>query len=511
MLAVLAGCIRNDIPYPRIHPQFLSFETLGQLQPAAIDTVNATITVYLDETADPLNVVVKEFFLSPAGAVWNDSVQFLNGVDLSRPVATTVSLYQTYTWQVSAVQNIERYFTVENQVGSATIDVPARRVIAYVTDRTPIESVKVTSIKLAGPEAVMSPDVDGKTVDFNSPLTIDVTEHGRTEQWTIYVTRTETTVSTDRVDPWSQVAWVYGTAQAGKENGVEYRAAGTTDWTRVPDADVTHDGGSFYARISPLQPLTAYQARAYSGSDYGEIIDFTTDGTAQLPNSSLDDWWLDGKVWNPWAEGEPSFWDTGNKGATTLGPSNTQPSDETPTGHGRSARLETRFVGIGILGKLAAGNLFAGSYVKTDGTNGILSFGREFTLRPTRLNCWVRYHSAPISSTTEGFAALKDRPDTAVVWIALIDSPQPFEIRTNPKNRQLFDPDGPEVVGYGIVQLGRDITDWEKITVPVNYKSTSRVPKYVLVVASASKYGDYFTGGNGSLLYVDDFSLDYFY
>ncbi|MDE5829802.1 MAG: PCMD domain-containing protein [Duncaniella sp.] len=508
---LMQGCIKNDIPYPRIRPQFLSFEVLDELQPAAIDTINSTITLYLDETADPTDVVVKEFFLTPSGAVWNDSVAFLNGIDLSSPVTTTVALYQTYSWEVTAVQNIERYFTVENQVGTSTIDAVAHRVIAYVTDRTPLDAVKVTSIKLAGPEAVMEPSLEGTTVDFNGPVTVDVTEHGRTVRWTIYITATESTVTTDRVDAWSQVAWVYGTAEAGKDNGVEYRKAGSEEWIRVPEADVTHNGGSFTACISPLDPLSDYQARTYSGSDYGEVVDFTTYGTAQLPNSSLDEWWLDGKVWNPWAEGSTSFWDTGNKGASTLGPSNTQPSDDTPTGTGRSACLETRFVGIGMLGKLAAGNLFAGSYVRTDGTNGILSFGRDFTFRPTRLNCWVKYHSAPISSTTEGFGDLKDRPDTAVVWIALIDSPEPFEIRTNPKNRQLFDPDGPEVVGYGMMQLGRDYLEWEKISVPVNYKSTSRVPKYVLVVASASKYGDYFTGGNGSILYIDDFSLDYFY
>ena len=508
---LMQGCIKNDIPYPRIRPQFLSFEVLDELQPAAIDTINSTITLYLDETADPTDVVVKEFFLTPAGAVWNDSVAFLNGIDLSSPVTTTVALYQTYSWEVTAVQNIERYFTVENQVGTSTIDAVAHRVIAYVTDRTPLDAVKVTSIKLAGPEAVMEPSLEGTTVDFNGPVTVDVTEHGRTVRWTIYITATESTVTTDRVDAWSQVAWVYGTAEAGKDNGVEYRKAGSEEWIRVPEADVTHNGGSFTGCISPLDPLSDYQARTYSGTDYGEVVDFTTYGTAQLPNSSLDEWWLDGKVWNPWAEGSTSFWDTGNKGASTLGPSNTQPSDDTPTGTGRSACLETRFVGIGMLGKLAAGNLFAGSYVRTDGTNGILSFGRDFTFRPTRLNCWVKYHSAPISSTTEGFGDLKDRPDTAVVWIALIDSPEPFEIRTNPKNRQLFDPDGPEVVGYGMMQLGRDYLEWEKISVPVNYKSTSRVPKYVLVVASASKYGDYFTGGNGSTLYIDDFSLDYFY
>jgi hypothetical protein len=29
------------------------------------------------------------------------------------------------------------------------------------------------------------------------------------------------------------------------------------------------------------------------------------------------------------------------------------------------------------------------------------------------------------------------------------------------------------------------------------------------VVCSSSKYGDYFTGGDGSIMYLDDFSLIY--
>lgn len=510
-IMMLQGCIKNDIPYPRIKPVFLSFATLNQLQGAAIDTINNSITVYLDEMADPANVVVTEFFLSPSNAVWNDSITFINGADLTKPVTTSVSLYQTYQWTITAVQNIERYFTVTNQVGSSTIDPVGHRVIAYVTSRTSLTDVKVNSIKLAGPEAIMSPDLTGQTVDFTSPVTVDVTEHGRTVRWTIYITQTEATVTTDRVDAWSMVAWVYATAEAGKENGVEYRAASSSTWNRLPESEITHSGGSFTGRITGLMPETTYVARAYSGTDTGEEVEFTTQGVTQLPNSSFDNWWLDGKVWNPWAEGNTPFWDTGNKGATTLGPSNSAPSDDTPTGTGRSARLETRFVGIGMLGKLAAGNLFAGSYVRTDGTNGILSFGREFSFRPTRLTGWFKYHSAPISSTTQGFQDLKNRPDTAVVWCALIDSDQPFEIRTNPNNRQLFDPEDPEVVAYGIMQVGKDVEQWEKFSVELNYRSTSRVPKYILVVSSASKYGDYFTGGNGSVLFVDDYNLEYDY
>lgn len=47
--------------------------------------------------------------------------------------------------------------------------------------------------------------------------------------------------------------------------------------------------------------------------------------------------------------------------------------------------------------------------------------------------------------------------------------------------------------------------------VRLDYRSTSRVPKYLLITASASKYGDYFTGGNGATLWLDDLELVYDY
>ena len=34
---------------------------------------------------------------------------------------------------------------------------------------------------------------------------------------------------------------------------------------------------------------------------------------------------------------------------------------------------------------------------------------------------------------------------------------------------------------------------------------------YLFVVATTSRYGDYFTGGEGSELYIDELSLDYKY
>lgn len=506
---VVSSCVKNDIPYPRIQANFLSFAADGEEKSATIDSLTRTVTVYLPETVDIENVTVSKYTLSPKSEVVSPNLS--EPVNLSKRLLVTLHLYQDWVWTIKAEQNIERYFSVSGQVGATLIDVPGRRVVAYVAKRTPLNAVKVESIKLGPDGSGLRPELEGKTVDFTSPVEVEVTEYGRTSIWTLFVEPTDVDVQTVRADAWTNVAWVYGQGEANKDNGVEYRIAASEEWTRVPDADIVKEGGSFHARIIHLTPLTTYETRVFSGEAYGETLSFTTGSALQVPNSSFDEWWLDGKVWDPWPEGGEQYWDTGNKGATTLGASNSVPTDDTSSGSGKAAMLETRFVGIGMLGKLAAGNLFAGRYVRTDGTNGILSFGRPFKERPTKLRGFLKYTSTTINYSSSEMAYLKGQPDSCIIWVALIDSPEPFEIRTNPKNRQLFDPDGSSVVAYGKYELGKTVPEYIPFEFEIKYKSTNRVPTHILITASASKYGDYFTGGAGSVLYLDDFELLYDY
>ncbi|MDE6265836.1 MAG: PCMD domain-containing protein [Muribaculaceae bacterium] len=503
------GCIKNDIPYPRIQANFLTFEVDGENKATLIDSTNRVITVYLEETTDIRNVRVTSYSVTAGARVISPDLS--EPLDMTGTLSAIVSLYQDYVWTINAQQDIERYFTVSNQMGSSTIDVPARRIVANIPASQPLDKVKVLSMKLGPEGSVTTPDLAGQTVNFTNPVTVEVTNHGYTEEWTIYINQNKETVRTMSADAWTCVAWVYGEAEAGKDNGVEYRKADSDEWIKAPAEWVTHNGGSFHARLIHLEPLTEYVARAYSDDDKGAEIEFTTGITLQVPNSDFNAWWLDGKVWCPWPEDGTQIWDSGNKGATTLGTSNTFPSEDTPSGSGLAAQLETRFVGIGIIGKLAAGNIFTGKYVATDGTNGILSFGQPFTERPTRLRGYLKYNCAPISSVTTGFESLKGQPDTCIVWIALSDASEPYTIRTNPKNQSLFSPDDPSVVAYGNIQYGSSVNSYIPFDIELDYRSTSRVPKYIVIVASASKYGDYFTGGNGSCLWVDDLELLYDY
>lgn len=510
MFPTLCGCIKNDIPYPRIQANFITLNAEGQTAGTAIDSIGRMVTLTFGEETDIYAVKITGYSLTPGSSLVDDI--FTEPVDLSMPLHVTLRYYQDYVWTINGVQNIERYIDAESLVGQPVIDVPGRRVVLTFTNSTDLSAVRITRAKLANEGSTMVPDLsEGAVVDLSEPLPVAVTVFGHLQEWTIYGERSESDIRTAAADAWTRVAWITGIGEAGADNGIEYRLAGDSEWTRVPEADITHNGGTFVARICHLSPATAYEARAFSGEIYGAVLPFTTGNETQLPNSDFDSWWLDGKVWDPWPEGGTPYWGTGNPGATTLGASNTYPTDDTPSGSGWAACLETRFVGISVIGKIAAGNIFAGSYVRTEGTNGVLSFGRPFTERPTHLTGYYKYKGVPISHAPKDFNHLIGRPDTATIWVALIDGNEPVEIRTNPSNRKLFSPDDPNVIAYGQLKQSLEVPDYVPFDIELNYKSTSRVPTFILVTASASLYGDYFTGGAGSTLYLDDFLLGYDY
>ena len=511
LTGLLTGCIENDIPYPRIQQNILTIAAVGESAPAAIDDKEMTVTLTLGEQVNPRSVSFSEYTISEDG---HSSINLLDGTyDMTKPLTVVLSRFQDYEWTITAEQQIERYFTVAGQIGETTIDVAGRRIVLYVPETLNRKDVTVASVKL-GPEGhtTITPGIAaGDHLDAEDPVEFRVEVWGETHTWTLYVDVTEAIVTTTQADAWVNVLWVYGAAPEDAQNGFEYREKGTEQWLTVPESQITHNGGAFSCFIPHVKALTDYEVRATSDENKGNEMTVTTGAAELIPNASFDNWWLNNKIWCPWAEGGESWWDTGNTGAATLGQSNVTPSDDTPSGTGRSARLETRFVGIGAIGKLAAGSLYAGTFKKVDGTNGILDFGRKWTARPTRLRGYYNYTSANINYASDEFKSLIGRPDTCQIWVALTDLDTPFEIRTNPKNRQLFDKNASFVIAYGELCRGSNTSGWESFEVEFKYRDTSRVPKYLLIVSAASKYGDYFTGGTGSVLLIDDYRLDYDY
>ena len=510
LVMAFASCIKNDVPYPRIRQEILSLAAEGESLPAVIDVENLKATVYLEEDVDIRAVRFAEFTFTEGASC---STDLLSGsFDLASPLNIVISRYQDYTWTVSAVQEIERRFSIEGQMGETVIDVPGRRIVVRVPDSENLAYLNLTSLKL-GPDGIttLSPDVKPGRINLVRPLEIDVTVHGRTERWTVYVEKVDFVVNTVSADAWSKVVWVYGESQEGLKQGFQYRQAGSEEWIDVPESSVVSDGTSFSACIPRLEPLTEYVVRAVAGEDFGSEIHVTTQSTELIPNGSFDQWSLNGKVWQPWNEGGLQFWDTGNKGATMAGNSNSVPSDYTPDGKGKSARLETVFASVFNIGKIAAGNIFTGTYLRTSGTNGVLAFGQPWNLRPTRLRGYFQYQAKDINKSDTDHGYLVGRPDSCHIYVALADWTAPYEIRTEPNNRQLFDPALPSIIAYGELIYSGTMDSYKEFVIPLEYRSTSRVPTYMQITVSSSKYGDFFTGGEGSLLYVDQLSFDYDY
>ena len=514
-LLVAGGCIKNDLPYPRIEQYITSIAAEGESREATIDNERFEATVYLEETVDIEKVRFTDFGITEGATA---SPDLLEGTyDLSSPIVVKVSRYQSYDWIVQAEQTIERYFTLGGQIGETTIDAVGRRIVVQVPETANLSKLTITSVKL-GPEGLttLSPDLKPGPIDLSKPLRVDVTAWGRTQEWTIYVEKVESNVQTTEVDTWCQVAWAYGSCLDTMKGGFQYRREGDGEWLDVPSESVTQNGGTFSACIPHLVPLETYYVRA-TGTDSDGFVEYATEvqikthATEILPDGSFDQWWLNGRIWCPWDENGVQFWDTGNTGAATLGQSNVQPSDDTPSGTGKSAKLETRFVGIAGIGKLAAGSIYTGKFAKVDGTNGILDFGRPWTVRPTKLRGYYKYTTAPINYASAEYKYLLDRPDSCHIYVAMTDWPQPFQIRTNPNNRNLFNPASPEIIAYGELIRGSDTGGWLEFEIELDYRSTSRVPRYIQITCAASKYGDFFTGGAGAVLYVDDFELLYDY
>lgn len=504
-LFLLLSCIRNDIPHPIIKAQLLEFETVGQIGPAIIDYDDRTVLITLADTIDLRNVRVKKAVITDQAVA---SVDWSTGLDLTAPLRVTLSLYQDYLWQIIARQDIFRTFRIDNQIGEATIDVENRRVIAYVTKDTDVRNIQIREMTL-GPTGAQIFPVYADLHDFSDCQEVMVTYRDITETWKIYVTNTDREVFTGAVDAWVNVAWLHGSGRADADNGFEYREVLSDTWVKVDPNAVIRSGGNFFARIAGLKASAKYLFRAYSDDLMGDEVEFTTEAAVPLENGTLDDWSLDGKVWNPWAENGTPFWSSGNRGSATLGESNTLPSDDIWKGknHGKAGKLESRFVGIAGIGKFAAGNLFVGDFVRVDGTNGILNFGKPYSSYPTKLRCRYKYTSEPINYTSTEYSFLKGEPDTCSIYIALGDWDKQVEIRTKPSNRKLFDKNDPNIIAYAEFYSGVSVTDYQELELTLDYRVTDRKPTYIIVVCSASKYGDFFTGGTGSVLYIDELEL----
>lgn len=537
---ILTSCaIENDIPYPIIEASIESMTVEGQrgadqntFTAATINKSARTVTLYVNDGVDISHLqilslktttgaelvvddpnVCEDYSKFPmSGFASLDSIPLSSNthVNFSQPVTFTLRTYQDYQWKVTVNQIIQRDIEIDGMT-DYVIDTTTRTVIIYVDPETDRTNLNVKKLNLGGEYGRVSPDPTLQK-DYSKPSTFNVSCSWEeySYEWTVYVYPDSGESSSSSTEAFAMTtrATVNGKIQSGKTPVVEYRKESETSWITVPSANVNVSSNTFSATLTGLSASTTYKYRINVDGSIGSEQSFTTATATPLENGSFDEWSSEaaanGTLWQPWSTS--SFWDTGNRGATTIADSNSVPTSETCNGSGKAASLETKWVVM----KLASGNIFTGSYVRTDGTNGVLSFGREFKSFPSKLRINYKYTSATIDKIGEdALEYLKGRPDSCHIYIALTDWNQPLEIRTRPSERQLFDKNDSHVIAYAEYISGNSDSQYQQKDLVLNYRYTNRTPKYILIVASASKYGDYFTGGVGSKLLVDNFELIY--
>ena len=529
-----AGCIVNDIPYPIVECRIEGIEAEGLAGVPTIDYAERRVTLTLLETTDIQNVVITSAVLTEGA---ESSLAIVGTHDMRGPLRTTLSLYQDYEWEIAAEQTIERSFTVDGQVGATVWNLSDRTARAYVsTDDLSDVGIKTLKLGPAGITKMSCVDVGefSETSDFGdakfsrlrdfseSPYhQIFVTCHGRTENWVLYVEHTDVTVSFTRIDGWARTAWLYAEGLSGTELGFRYRRTGDEEWTTVPAGELTIDGGAFRARVRGLEPECDYEAVAYSGADESAVMSFTTEPELPLPNSGFEDWaTLSDKILHPYLTSEEAFWDTGNKGASAAGEVLTEPStDKRPGSTGLySAALTSKFANIAGIGKFAAGNIFIGTYAQTVGTNGLVNFGRPFTSRPVALRGWVKFTNGKIDHINKqpsGTTLTTDDYDIGSIYVAVGTwtaaeyggtDESPVQVDTRNENT-FFNKNSKDVVGYGEKLFSEPVRDWVQFEIPIDYRATDIVPTHLIIVCSASRWGDYFTGSTQNRMWLDDFEL----
>ena len=529
---LLNSCIENDIPYPYMVGQITGISVEGMNGNPQIQNNNRTVSIEVNDQVDIQSLRITRLQVTNNASIIPDSLKCIDvaafpekgfasldsvpssantRVDFSTPVHFMLTTYQDYLWTVSVTQVFNRSIDLSNQVGNAIFDVKNKQVVVYVSENQSLKNITVKSMQLGSSIAVTTPE-PAEVKDFSRPVTFTVKAFGRTEQWIVNVLYTSNASSDISVFPRTKQAVVGGGIQSGASVTVEYKEKSASQWVALATSNIVVSGTNFTATIPGLTPSTAYQCRANINGTAGSVLDFTTASAQALTNGSFDEWSQDAakpKLWFPWADGGTSFWDTGNKGATLVGgDSNSLPTDETSNGKGRAAKLESKYV----LVKFAAGNIFSGSYLRTDGTDGVLGFGRPFTSFPTKLKIHYKYSPKKIDKTDAkygDYSHLLGRSDSCFIYLALTDWNEPLEVRTKTSNRQLFDKNDKNVIAYTEFISGTESTAYQEIELPLVYRYTNRTPKYMVVVATSSKYGDYFTGGEGSTLWIDDFELMY--
>lgn len=551
---LLASCgIKDDFPYPVVRGVITEFEVEGQCAidgdedyVTEIDLSKRVVTLYVNDTVDLSDIRITRITLAGTSrntdVHYNEPVQMIPDanachdyahfpqtsfdtltvthdvrMDFTQPVEFVVRTFQDYLWTVKVCRGIKRAIEIENQIGEAIIDADFCNAVVYVKKSQRLDQLKVNTFMLGGEHGIVSPDPTAEeTSDFRHAREFQVTTAwGDIATWRVAVFHTDEAMT----NAWSNFAILKVPFDESRfslyDMSIQWRSVNDSLWMEIPQDSLVIDSVECYVdtKLTGLQPSTPYEYRlCYTKGEekiLGTPISFNTEQQIALYNGDFEHWWMDGKVAYPNEQGI-SFWDTSNPGGASFGGSNTIETYDVVHSGSKAAMLQSQYIVI----KFAAASMYTGSFGNLIGTSGaLLNWGVPFESRPTALKGYMQY--APVAINRVGKNLPADAPDKGEMdqcgmYCALLSEALVVD-NTDMTTFPDWETD-PRVIAYGALPQAQNVHSsgqWQEVNIPLVYRNLHTRPTHLLIVFSASKYGDYFHGGEGSTLYVDDFSLEY--
>lgn len=304
----------------------------------------------------------------------------------------------------------------------------------------------------------------------------------------------------------------------------QYRKASDENWTEIDASQIVIDQSTmtYTALVNQLELNTGYLFRSTSDKDKADNktaaeVEFNTSGTeGTVYNLSFDEWVKDGKAWYATNDKNNNLvWDSANEGTADILGQSLVPTtpEESIIIKGKAARMESGE----LLGNFAAGNIYTGDFgsATISPVGAKLKWGVPFTSRPLALRGWYRYEPEAINRTSGSYSSLSGQLDFCQIQIFLTNWSEQFEISTGDNRFVDTSENNGTIIAHGQIISQDNTTDNEgntngyiQFTIPLVYRNMNQ-PTYIVISAAASRYGDYFTGGLGSTLYLDELELVY--
>lgn len=298
-----------------------------------------------------------------------------------------------------------------------------------------------------------------------------------------------------------------------------------TTLTEVPVTITVSEKATALLASDNKVDLSEGTAKIVVQAENGTKVTYTINVSKALTYFDFEEWKT-----SPYATPTQGKWASSNNGlnsATSYVKEHGYPitqSEDTPTGKGLSARIETvNTKGYSVnaiifkvdLPHVTAGSLFTGTFSASfSALNNPLTatkFGDDFAKKPLVLKAEYKYKPGEDfyrSEDPKGVVAVleKGTVDKCAINAILYDITENADYITGVKTYE-----DPRIVAKAMFSTDKTSTSFEKIEIPFEYgdgKTYDAERKYRLaILTSSSAAGDTFSGAPGSVLYIDNIEI----